>query len=75
MSCLKQCHAPQSPENEENKERAFTKSKKHKIDAVITLFLDRSQTVTQLTALHTHGVGGINPILTWSQLPAKMGPR
>lgn len=34
--CLKLCPVPQSPEQEENKERAFTESKKHKVNALIT---------------------------------------
>lgn len=36
-------------------------SKEHKIDALITLLLNRSQTVTQLTAQHMCGVGGPPP--------------
>lgn len=40
----------------EERERAFAKPKKHEINALITLFLDSSQTVTQLTPQQAVGV-------------------
>lgn len=42
--CLFQnCHAPQNPENKESRKRTFSKSERHKINALILLFLDKSQ--------------------------------
>lgn len=43
----------------DQEERAFAKPKKHKIIALITLFLDSSQTVTQLTTQQAVGVEAV----------------